>query len=155
MPTPKNRNVWAYVPPHRGASLDGGSPGDMASDTSLDGGWSDRSTVGSTTSGFQYTPEAPYDGRSYVRRDGVWRELFEGSNAVDNFADLLSLVEELQQQVEKLQSQVDLLVIDATGWDEERIRGIESTQQNIIKGDVVFEKINCKSNVTAYIEESS
>ena len=154
MPTPKNRNVWNYVPPHRGASLDGGSPGDMASDTSLDGGWSDRSTVGSTTSGFEYTPEAPYDGRSYVRRDGVWRELFEGSEALDSFTDLVSLVEDLQAQVEKLQSQVDLLVIDAKGWDEERIRGIETQQQNIVKGDVVFEKINCKNNVTAYVEAS-
>ena len=152
---PNQRNVWNYVPPHRGASLDGGGPQDLSADNSISGGFSDRSTVGSTTSGFQYTPEAPYDGRSYVRRDGVWRELFEGSSALDSFSDLVSLVEELQQQVEKLQSQVDLLVIDATGWDEERIRGIESTQQNIIKGDVVFEKINCKSNVTAYIEESS
>ena len=154
MPTPKNRNVWNYVPPHRGANLDGGSPGDMASDTSLDGGWSDRSTVGSTTSGFEYTREAPYDGRSYVRRDGLWRELFEGSEALDSFTDLVSLVEDLQSQVEKLQGQVDTLVIDAQGWDEERIRGIETQQQNIVKGDVVFEKINCKNNVTAYVEAS-
>lgn len=151
---PSQRNVWNYVPPHRGASVDGGSPQDLSADSSISGGFSDRSTVGSTTSGFQYTPEAPYDGRSYVRRDGQWRELFEGTEALDGFSDLVDLVVELQQQVEKLQTQVDSLVIDAAGWDEVRIRGIETTQQNIIKGDVVFEKINCKNNVTAYVEAS-
>lgn len=151
---PNQRNVWNYVPPHRGASLDGGSPQDLSSDNSISGGFSDRSTVGSTTSGFQYTPEAPYDGRSYVRRDGVWRELFEGTEALDSFSDLVDLVVELQTQVEKLQNQVDLLVINAKGWDEERIQGIETQQQNIVKGDVVFEKINCKNNVTAYVEAS-
>lgn len=151
---PNQRNVWNYLPPHRGASLDGGSPQDLSSDNSISGGFSDRSTVGSTTSGFEYTPEAPYDGRSYVRRDGMWRELFEGSEALDSFTDLVSLVEDLKAQVEKLQSQVDTLVIDAKGWDEERIRAIETQQQNIVKGDVVFEKISCKNNVTAYVEAS-
>lgn len=154
MHTPKNRNVWNYVPPHRGAQLDGGSPQTLSDDNSVDGGWSDRSTLGSTTSGFQYCPEAPYDGRSYVRRDGLWRELFEGTEALDSFNDLVDLVVELQQQVETLQSQVDLLVIDAAGWDEARIARIETTQDNIVKGDVVFEKINSKGNVTAYVGDS-
>lgn len=154
MPTPKNRNVWNYVPPHRGATLDGGSPQSLSNDNSVDGGWSDRSTLGSTTSGFQYCPEAPYDGRSYVRRDGLWREMFEGTEALDSFVDLVDLVISLQEQVERLQTQVDDLVIDATGWDEERVRNIETQQQNIVNGDVVFEKINCKSNVTAYVEEA-
>ena len=155
MHTPKNRNVWNYVPPHRGAKLDGGSPGSLSDDQSVDGGWSDRSTLGSTTSGFQYCPEAPYDGRSYVRRDGLWRELFEGTEALDSFNDLVDLVVSLQQQVNTLQDKVDLLVIDATGWDEERISGIETTQDNIIKGDVVFERVNAKGNITAYVDESS
>ena len=154
MPTPKNRNVWNYVPPHRGATLDGGNPQSLSNDNAVDGGWSDRSTLGSTTSGFEYCPEAPYDGRSYVRRDGLWREMFEGTEALDSFVDLVDLVISLQEQVERLQAQVDDLVIDATGWDEERVRNIETQQQNIVNGDVVFEKINCKSNVTAYVEEA-
>ena len=150
----KNRNVWAYVPPHRGASVDGGNPRSLSDDNSIDGGWSDRSTLGSTTSGFQYCPEAPYDGRSYVRRDGLWRELFEGTEALDSFNDLVDLVLSLQDQVNNLQAQVDVLTIDAKGWDEERIKLLETTQNSIIRGDVVFEKINCKANVTAYVEGS-
>lgn len=155
MHTPKNRNVWNYVPPHRGAQLDGGSPQTLSDDNSVDGGWSDRSTLGSSTSGFMYAPEAPYDGRSYVRRDGEWRELFEGTEALDSFSDLVDLVMALKDQVDTLQGVVDTLVIDATGWDEERISGIEITQDNIIKGDVVFERVNAKGNITAYVDESS
>ena len=155
MHTPKNRNVWNYVPPHRGAQLDGGSPGSLSDDQAVDGGWSDRSSLGSTTSGFQYTPEAPYDGRSYVRRDGLWRELFEGTEALDSFNDLVDLVVSLQEQVKTLQEQVDILVIDATGWDEERVAAIETTQSNILKGDVVFDRVNAKGNITAYVDESA
>jgi len=150
----KNRNVWNYVPPHRGAQLDGGSPQSFANDHSVDGGWSDRSTLGSSTSGFMYAPEAPYDGRSYVRRDGEWRELFEGTEALDSFNDLVELVLQLQNQVQALQKQVDLLVIDAAGWDEQRVKRIETTQDNIVKGDVLFEKVNSKGNIIAYVEEA-
>ena len=66
-----NQNVWSYVPPHRGAVLDGGSPQSIANDSSVSGGWSDRSELGSSTSGFMYVEEAAYD-VSYVRRDGKW-----------------------------------------------------------------------------------
>lgn len=155
MHTPKNRNVWNYVPPHRGAKLDGGSPGSLSDDQSVDGGFSDRSTLGSTTSGFQYCPEAPYDGRSYVRRDGLWRELFEGTAALDSFNDLLDLVLELEQQINTLQQTVNDLVINAEGWDEERVTAIETTQNNIIKGDVVFERVNAKGNIVAFVDEQS
>lgn len=155
MHTPKNRNVWNYVPPHRGAKLDGGSPGSLSDDQSVDGGFSDRSTLGSTTSGFQYCPEAPYDGRSYVRRDGLWRELFEGTAALDSFNDLLDLVLELEQQINTLQQTVNDLVINAEGWDEERVTAIETTQNNMIKGDVVFERVNAKGNIVAFVDEQS
>ena len=155
MHTPKNRNVWNYVPPHRGAKLDGGSPGSLQDDMSVDGGWSDRSELGSTTSGFQYCPEAPYSGRSYVRRDGEWRELFEGTDALDEFNDLLQLVLSLEQQVNNLQATVNNLVIQADGWDEERVVAIETTQENILKGDVVFDRVNAKGNITAYVDESA
>ena len=97
--------------------------------------------------------QSSFDGDA-VRRDGLWREMFEGTEALDSFVDLVDLVISLQEQVERLQSQVDNLVIDATGWDEERVKNIETQQQNIINGDVVFERINCKSNVTAYVEET-
>jgi hypothetical protein len=153
--TPKNRNVWNYVPPHRGAQLDGGSPGSLSDDQSVDGGWSDRSTLGSTTSGFQYCPEAPYDGRSYVRRDGLWRELFEGTEALDSFNELVQLVVDLEAQVDSLQTTVNNLVIQAEGWDEERVVAIETTQQNILKGDVVLDRVSAKGNITAYVDESS
>lgn len=112
MPTPKNRNVWNYVPPHRGAQIDGGNPQSLSNDNSVDGGWADRSTLGSTTSGFQYCPEAPYDGRSYVRRDGLWRELFEGTEALDSFSDIVDLVIELKDQVDALQEKVDSLITE-------------------------------------------
>lgn len=155
MHTPKNRNVWNYVPPHRGAQLDGGSPGSLSDDQSVDGGFSDRTSLGSTTSGFQYCPEAPYDGRSYVRRDGLWRELFEGTEALDSFNDLLNLVLELEQQINTLQQTVNDLVVNAEGWDEERVTAIETTQSNIIKGDVVFERVSSKGNVVAFVDEQS
>jgi hypothetical protein len=112
VPTPKNRNVWNYVPPHRGAQIDGGNPQSLSNDNSVDGGWADRSTLGSTTSGFQYCPEAPYDGRSYVRRDGLWRELFEGTEALDSFSDIVDLVIELKDQVDALQEKVDSLITE-------------------------------------------
>lgn len=107
-----NNNVWAYVPPHRGAQIDGGNPQSLSNDNSVDGGWADRSTLGSTTSGFQYCPEAPYDGRSYVRRDGLWRELFEGTEALDSFSDIVDLVIELKDQVDALQEKVDSLITE-------------------------------------------
>ena len=58
-----NQNVWNYVPPHRGARLDGGTPGSLSNDNSVDGGWSDRSGLGSSTSGHVYVEEAPKNSR--------------------------------------------------------------------------------------------
>ena len=42
-----NQDAFNYVPPHRGARLDGGTTGALNNDNSIDGGWSDRSTLGS------------------------------------------------------------------------------------------------------------
>jgi hypothetical protein len=88
-----------------------------------------------------------------VRRDGLWRELFEGTEALDRFSDLVDLVMELREQVDSLQSQVDSLTIEANGWDEERVKSIEVTQEAILKGRVVFDEVNCKGDVIAYLEE--
>ena len=151
MSTPKNQNVWNYVPPHRGAMLDGGTPGSMNNDNSIDGGWSDRSTLGSSTSGHVYVPEAPYDGASYVRTDGEWRSLFEGSRAIDSLSELVSTVESLADRVSALEVIVNNLELSQEGWQESRIQAIETTQSNMLSGDVTFEKVVAKNNITAYV----
>jgi len=148
---PKNQNVWNYVPPHRGARLDGGTPGSLNNDNSVDGGWSDRSTLGSSTSGHVYVPEAPYDGGSYVRTDGEWRSLFEGSRAIDSLADLIGTVESLSDRVGALEVIVNNLELSQEGWQESRIQEIEVTQANMLSGDVTFEKVVAKNNITAYV----
>jgi len=151
---PKNQNVWNYVPPHRGARLDGGTPGSLNNDNSVDGGWSDRSTLGSSTSGHVYVPEAPYDGGSYVRVDGEWRPLFEGATGLDSFVELINKVESLEQEVAALKVTVDSLELSEEGWQEARIQSIETTQANIISGDVTFDKVVAKNNITAYVSEN-
>lgn len=150
---PKNQNVWNYVPPHRGARLDGGTPSSLNNDNSVDGGWSDRSTLGSSTSGHVYVPEAPYDGGSYVRADGEWRPLFEGATGLDSFVELVNKVESLEQEVATLKVIVQNLELSAEGWQETRIQSIETTQANIISGDVTFDKVVAKNNITAYVSE--
>ena len=59
--------MWGYVPP-TGALMVASAIN--CNDSSVSGGWSDRSELGSSTSGFMYVEEAAYDGKSYVRRDG-------------------------------------------------------------------------------------
>jgi hypothetical protein len=147
-----NNNVWSYVPPHRGAMLDGGSPQSIANDNSVSGGWADRSTLGSSTSGFVYCPEAPYDGNSYTRRDGQWAKLFEG----DSFADFGDQIDALEKQVKDLSDRVTELEANfATqdGWDEARVAGIEKLVDDLQKGNVTFEKISAKQEITAYVAD--
>lgn len=153
MSTPKNQNVWNYVPPHRGARLDGGTPGSLNNDNSVDGGWSDRSTLGSSTSGHVYVAEAPYDGNSYVRTDGEWRPLFEGATGLDSFVDLINKVDEIDQRLAALEVIVQNLELSAEGWQEARIQSIETTQANMLSGDVTFDKVVAKNNITAYVSE--
>ena len=152
MSQPKNQNVWAYVPPHRGARLDGGTPGSLSNDNSVDGGWSDRSSLGSSFSGHVYVPEAPYDGVSYLRQDGEWKPLFDGSGAVDSFIGLINKVEEIEQRLAALEVIVQNLELSAEGWQESRVALLEQTQQNIINGDVTFERVVAKNNITAYVD---
>jgi len=151
--TPKNQNVWNYVPPHRGARLDGGTPGSLNNDNSVDGGWSDRSTLGSSSSGHVYVPEAPYDGGSYVRTDGEWRPLFEGATGLDSFVDLINKVDEIDQRLSAIEVIVQNLELSQDGWQEGRILLIERTQKDIIAGDVTFDKVVAKNNITAYVSE--
>ena len=151
MSTPKNQNLFNYVPPHRGAMLDGGSPSALSNDNSVDGGWSDRSTLGSSTSGHVYVPEAPYDGGSYVRTDGEWRSLFDDSFAIDSLSDLVNTVENLADRVSALEVIVSNLELSQEGWQESRIQAIETTQSNMLSGDVTFEKVVAKNNITAYV----
>jgi len=148
------QNVWNYVPPHRGAMLDGGSPSSLNKDNSLDGGWSDRSSLGSSTSGHVYVEEAPYTGDSFIRRDGEWKPLFEGAGAIDSFLALIEQVEQMDAQLQALQATVDALELSAEGWQEGRIKAIEDTQEDIVKGNVTFEKVLSKNNITAYVDES-
>lgn len=153
MSTPKNQNVWNYVPPHRGAKLDGGTPSSLNNDNSVDGGWSDRSTLGSSTSGHVYVPEAPYDGNSFVRKDGEWRPLFEGTGAIDSFYGLIDEVESLRKEVNALKVQVENLTISAEGWQEERIQKIETRVTTVENGDNTFPKLLSYGNITAYVEK--
>lgn len=146
-----NQNVWNYVPPHRGARLDGGTPGSLSSDNSVDGGWSDRSGLGSDTSGHVYVEEAPYNGDSFIRRDGEWKPLFEGAGAVDSFLALIDQVAAIDLRLTQLEQVVENLTLSQEGWQEQRIQDLETTQQDIINGDVTFEKVNSKANVTAYV----
>ena len=146
-----NNNVWAYTPPHRGARLDGGTPGSLSNDNSVDGGWSDRSGLGSDTSGHVYVEEAPYNGDSFIRRDGEWRPLFEGAGAVDSFLALIDQVAAIDLRLTQLEQVVENLTLSQEGWQEQRIQDLETTQQDIINGDVTFEKVNSKTNVTAYV----
>lgn len=145
-----NQNVWSYVPPHRGAQLDGGSPQAMANDNSVSGGWADRSSIGSSTSGFEYVEEAKYDGSSYVRRDGQWVTIYEGD---DSFASLEDRIEELEKQVEALQNTVADLQIQADGWDEPRVKTLEDTVSGMKAGTVTFDKISSAGAITAYTSE--
>jgi len=146
-----NQNVWNYVPPHRGARLDGGTPGSLSNDNSVDGGWSDRSGLGSDTSGHVYVEEAPYNGDSFIRRDGEWKPLFEGAGAVDSFLALIDQVAAIDLRLTQLEQVVENLTLSQEGWQEQRIQDLETTQQDIINGDVTFEKVNSKANVTAYV----
>lgn len=146
-----SQNVWNYVPPHRGARLDGGTPGSLSNDNSVDGGWSDRSGLGSDTSGHVYVEEAPYNGDSFIRRDGEWKPLFEGAGAVDSFLALIEQVAAIDLRLTQLEQTVENLTLSQEGWQETRIQDLETTQQDIINGDVTFEKLNSKTNVTAYV----
>jgi len=146
-----NQNVWNYVSPHRGARLDGGTPGSLSNDNSVDGGWSDRSGLGSSTSGHVYVEEAPYNGDSFIRRDGEWKPLFEGAGAVDSFLALIDQVAAIDLRLTQLEQVVENLTLSQEGWQEQRIQDLETTQQDIINGDVTFEKLNSKTNVTAYV----
>ena len=146
-----SQNVWNYVPPHRGARLDGGTPGSLSNDNSVDGGWSDRSGLGSDTSGHVYVEEAPYNGDSFIRRDGEWKPLFEGAGAVDSFLALIEQVAAIDLRLAQLEQTVENLTLSQEGWQETRIQDLETTQQDIINGDVTFEKVNSKTNVTAYV----
>ena len=145
-----NQNVWSYVPPHRGATLDGGSPQAMANDNSVSGGWSDRSHIGSSTSGFEYVEEAKYDGNSYVRRDGKWVSVFEGD---DSYAQLEKDLVALTERVKELERKVTNLSIEAEGWDEERIETLEDTVSGMKAGTVTFDKIMSAGAITAYTSE--
>ena len=147
-----NNNVWAYTPPHRGARLDGGTPGSLSKDNSVDGGWSDRSGLGSDTSGHVYVEEAPYNGESFIRRDGEWMPLFEGAGAIDSFLGLIEQVENINLRLTQLEQTVANLELSAEGWQEARVASLETTQQNIINGNVTFEKVLAKKNITAYVE---
>ena len=152
MSTPKNQNVWNYVPPHRGAMLDGGTPGSMNNDNSVDGGWSDRSSLGSSTSGHVYVEEAPYTGESFIRRDGEWKALFEGAGAIDSFLALIEQVQQIDARLSALEVTVNNLELSQEGWQEARIQSIETTQQNILDGNVTLEKVLAKNNITAYVD---
>lgn len=148
----RNADVWNYQPAHRGSVLDGGTPASLQNDNSVDGGWADRSSEGSSTSGFVYVPEAPYDGRSYTRRDGEWRPVFEGADAVDSIIELIAQVEQIDIRLARLEEVVQNLELSQEGWQEARVKAIEDQQAGMIAGDVTFEKINCKNNITAYVE---
>ena len=150
MSIPENQNVWNYVPPHRGARLDGGTPSSLNNDNSVDGGWSDRSELGSSTSGFVYCPEAPFDGDSYVRCDGEWRSLFEGAGAVDSFLGLIAKVNDLEQEVAALKVTVENLQLSEEGWQEERIQKLESFETACRNGDITYPKLLSSGNITAY-----
>jgi len=147
---PENQNVWNYVPPHRGARLDGGTPSSLNNDNSVDGGWSDRSELGSSTSGFVYCPEAPFDGDSYVRCDGEWRSLFEGAGAVDSFLGLIAKVNDLEQEVAALKVTVENLQLSEEGWQEERVQKLESFETACRNGDITYPKLLSSGNITAY-----
>jgi TolA-binding protein len=147
----KNANVWNYVPPHRGAVLDGGTPASLSNDNSVDGGWADRSVAGSSTSGFVYVPEAPYNGQSYVRRDGEWRPVFEGADAVDSVIELIAQVEQIEIRLSRLEQTVQNLELSQEGWQEARVKALEENVESIEKGDITFEKVNSRTNITAYV----
>lgn len=151
---PKNQNVWNYVPPHRGAKLDGGTPGSLNNDNSVDGGWSDRSTLGSSTSGHVYVPEAPYDGNSFVRKDGEWRPLFEGAGAIDSFYGLIDEVESLRQELDALKVVVENLKISEDGWQEGRVSSLEDFEKECRNGDITYPKLLASGNITAYTGDS-
>ena len=148
-----NNNIWNYVPPHRGAVLDGGTPGSLSNDNSVDGGWADRSGLGSSTSGHVYVQEAPYSGESFIRRDGTWVPLFEGAGAIDSFLSLIEQVENINLRLTQVEETVANLELSQEGWQEARVQALETTQQNIINGNVTFEKVLSKANITAYVED--
>lgn len=146
-----NQNVWSYTPPHRGAMLDGGSPQAMANDNSVSGGWADRSSIGSSTSGFEYVEEAKFDGNAYVRRDGTWVTLYSGD---ETFQELTDRVEVLEEEVRKLIETVANLDAQSDGWDDARVVAIEEQQSAMLAGTVTFDKISSSGAMTAYTSAS-
>ena len=147
-----NQNVWSYVPPHRGAVIDGGSPQSISNDSSVSGGWADRSDLGSSTSGFMYVPEADYDGKSYVRCDGKWVELFQGDGFADLATDLLNLEDKVKDIDKRLTTLENSFAVQ-DGWDENRVAAIETLIQDVIDGNVTFKKITSKAEITAWVDE--
>ena len=147
----KNADVWNYVPPHRGAVLDGGTPGDLRNDNSVDGGWADRSGQGSSSSGHVYVEEALYDGTSYMRRDGEWVPVFDSPDSVDSLVELVAQMEEMNIRLTQLEQIVQNLELSQEGWQEARVKQIEDEIDAIERGDVTFEKLNSKTNITAYV----
>ena len=147
----RNADVWNYVPPHRGAVLDGGTPSSLRSDNSVDGGWSDRSGQGSSSSGHVYVEEALYDGVSYMRRDGEWVPVFDSSDSVDSLVELVAQMEEMNIRLTQLEQIVQNLELSQEGWQEARVKQIEDEIDAIERGDVTFEKLNSKTNITAYV----
>ena len=149
-----NSNIWNYAPPHRGAVLDGGTPGDLENDNSVDGGWADRTGQGSSTSGHVYVEEAPFDtGKKFARQDGEWVSIFpEGSNGFDSISDLVLVIEQLDKRLTDLEETVDQLSLSEDGWDDARVSAIEAEIEQIKAGNVTFDKLFSKGNITAYTD---
>lgn len=77
--------------------------------------------------------------------------MFEGAGAVDSFLALIDQVAAIDLRLTQLEEVVENLTLSQEGWQEQRIQDLETTQQDIINGDVTFEKVNSKANVTAYV----
>jgi hypothetical protein len=100
-----------------------------------------------------YVEEAAYDGKAYVRSDGKWVEVFEG----DGFAEISSDLKALEEKVRKIDERLVALENSFAvqdGWDEDRVAALEKRMQDVIDGNVTFEKITSKAAITAWVTET-
>jgi exonuclease VII small subunit len=77
--------------------------------------------------------------------------VFDSSDSVDSLVELVAQMEEMNIRLTQLEQIVQNLELSQEGWQEARVKQIEDEIDAIERGDVTFEKLNSKTNITAYV----
>ena len=70
---------------------------------------------------------------------------------VDSVIELIAQVEQIDIRLSQLEQTVQNLELSQEGWQEARVQAIEDNVESIEKGDITFEKVNSRTNITAYV----